>query len=91
MKWQLQKLMVCLGDLASFSSELDNHTHRLFELAMFMFMRYGDFDWEVTQEQLEKVSDILHRHETLFDEELLREVENILDDSEDEYLYNELS
>lgn len=68
---KVKKAMEMLDNLAF----MVNNWHEM-QLALFMWERYGSL--EVTQEDLEKIDEILDNYDSLFDFNLIEEVQDVV-------------
>lgn len=71
-KAKVEKAMEMLDNLAF----MVNNWHEM-QVALFMWQRYGSLE-ETTEEDLEKISDILDNCDSIFDFYLIEEVEKIV-------------
>ena len=71
-KAKIKKAMEMLDSLAF----MVNNWHEM-QIALFMWQRYGSLE-ETTEEDLEKISDILDNCDSIFDFYLIEEVEKIV-------------
>lgn len=71
-KAKVEKAMEMLDNLAF----MVNNWHEM-QLALFMWERYGSLAG-VTQEDLEKIDDILDNYDSLFDFNLIEEVQDVI-------------
>ena len=75
MRIEREKVKKAMEMLDSLSFMVNNY-HEM-QLAIFMWQRYGDLTG-VTEEDLEKIDKILDSFDSLFDYNLIEEVQNVI-------------
>lgn len=79
MKIDRQKLEITMKKLDDLSFMVGDW--HVFNMAMYMYMRYGEIDERLTDEHLEKIDRVLTNSETFFDEYINQDVEEIMDET----------